>query len=247
MFQCCTDARIQAHTVDAAGGCRVGSRRSPLESAMKLAPHLSNTSATLHFPKGQRGWLPRMILLLVATFGLAAGAWADPPGRVGRVNWTEGSVTLTQAPDPEHDAESVDAPRNWPVTTGDALSTGDNARTEVSIGSTLVRLHENTKLQVTRIDDEAVVLRLVEGSLALNIRNSEMAHYIEVQAGSARMVPQGAGLFRFDARQSTLTATAWRSALLVDAPGADLTLTSGQRADFGAGGGWYRMNTPEID
>jgi hypothetical protein len=194
---------------------------------------------------GRRPW--RLIVAVVAGLASLGTAWADPPARVGRVNWTEGSVTLQQAPDPEHPADAIESPRNWPVTSGDSLSTGENSRIEVAVGSTLLRLGENTQVEVARLDDDGVVLRLVAGSMALRVRNTEASQGMEVQAGSARMEPQGAGLFRVDARGETLSATAWQSALRIQSPANDMTLQSGQRADFGADGGWYRMGSPEID
>lgn len=196
---------------------------------------------------GHRPWRLALALAVVAGLASLGTAWADPPARVGRVNWTEGSVTLQQAPDPEHPSDAVESPRNWPVTTGDSLSTGENARVEVAVGSTLLRLGENTRLEVARLDDEGVVLRLAAGSLALRVRNPEASRGLEVQAGAARMEPQGPGLFRVDARGDTLSATAWQSALRIQSPANDMTLQSGQRSDFGSDGGWYRMNSPEID
>lgn len=192
-------------------------------------------------------WLWRTAMAVVAGMAGLGAAWADPPARVGRVSWTEGSVTLQQAPDPEHPADAVESPRNWPVTSGDSLTTGENSRTEVAIGSTLLRLGENTQVEVARLDDDAVVLRLVEGSMALRVRNGEASRGMEVQAGAARMEPQGPGLFRVDARDGTLSATAWQSALRIHSPDNDMTLVSGQRSDLGADGGWYRMSAPEID
>ena len=196
-------------------------------------------------PLGRWPW--RAALAVVASLAGLSTAWADPPARVGRVNWTEGSVTLQQAPDPEHQSDAIESPRNWPVTSGDSLATGDNSRAEVAIGSTLLRLGENTQVEVARLDDDALVLRLVEGSLALRMRNGEAGRGTEVQAGSARMEPQGAGLFRVDARGGTLSATAWQNGLRVQSPANDMTLMSGQRADFAADGSWFRMDTPEID
>jgi hypothetical protein len=215
---------------------------------MNLAPNLTGP-APAPGPRRLPRWLARPGLALALGLAAAAAAWADPPARVGRVNWTEGQVTLQQAADPEgeQEAESVESPRNWPVTTGDSLVTGDNARTEVSIGSTLVRLGENTRLEVARLDDEAILLRLIEGSLALRVNNDELARGLDVQAGSTSISPQGAGLFRVDAAEDVITATAWRSNLRIDGPDTSLTVTSGQRADFGATGGWFRMGTPEID
>ena len=73
-------------------------------------------------------------LIFVASAG--ADAAGDPPGRVGRLSLVEGDVTF-------HDdaaREAAPATLNWPVTSGGAISTAPDARAEVRIGSTAIRL-----------------------------------------------------------------------------------------------------------
>ena len=93
--------------------------------------------------------------LVLLCSGFAISAWADPPGRVGRLSDIDGQVWL-YSPD---QGEWVTAPRNRPLTNGDRLSTDTGARAEVRIGSTTVRLDSGTELEVLRIDDERVALQ----------------------------------------------------------------------------------------
>ncbi|MBA3903716.1 MAG: hypothetical protein C0522_08600 [Rhodocyclaceae bacterium] len=73
----------------------------------------------------------------------ASSAWADPPGRVGRINLIGGSVSLYN----DQYGEQQGAGLSWPVTTGDALSTASGSRAEVRIGSTAIRLDGDSQLE----------------------------------------------------------------------------------------------------
>ena len=71
------------------------------------------------------------LLLVVVTMTAAAQARAqnDPPARVGRLNHSEGAVTMSTA----GDNEWTDAELNRPLTRGDRLWTDKGARAEVKI------------------------------------------------------------------------------------------------------------------
>ena len=57
-------------------------------------------------------------------------AFADPPGRVARISVVDGQVSFRPA---EFD-EWTGASLNYPLTTGDHIATGRNARTELDLG-----------------------------------------------------------------------------------------------------------------
>ena len=64
----------------------------------------------------------------------------DPPGRVGRLAFVEGTVSF-------HDDEDngwTKAVVNTPLTTGDALWTEPNSRSEVSLAGTRIRMDGST-------------------------------------------------------------------------------------------------------
>ncbi|WP_428685524.1 DUF6600 domain-containing protein [Reyranella sp.] len=83
----------------------------------------------------------------------------DPPGRVGRLAFVEGTVSF-------HDDEEngwSKAVVNTPLTTGDALWTEPNSRSEVSLAGTRIRMDGSTELDMTQIDDRQVRLQLAQG------------------------------------------------------------------------------------
>ncbi len=62
------------------------------------------------------------------------------PGRVARLNYSEGSVSFQ----PGGENDWVDAELNRPLVTGDNLWADENSRAEVHIGSTALRLGAKT-------------------------------------------------------------------------------------------------------
>ena len=60
----------------------------------------------------------------------------DPPSRVARMNYAQGSVTFQ----PGGEGDWVTAVPNRPLTSGDNLWTDQDSRAEMHVGSTAVRL-----------------------------------------------------------------------------------------------------------
>jgi hypothetical protein len=90
----------------------------------------------------------------------AASGQSPAPGRAGRLSYVEGTVSV-RAPG---DDQWSPAQLNLPITTGTTLWTEPGARAEVEIGATTVRLDGETELDVTRLDDQAIVIAVPEGA-----------------------------------------------------------------------------------
>src|SRR6516225_5120580 len=88
-------------------------------------------------------------------------ALADPPARVGRLNYESGSVSFRPATLDEWTSAKI----NYPLTTGDELWTDDDGRAELHIGSTAVRLAPDSDFHLLNLNDNTVQIRLSEGSL----------------------------------------------------------------------------------
>jgi len=167
----------------------------------------------------------------------AARAQDDPPGRVGRIADLQGQVWA-------YDIEAgqwIEAERNRPLTQGDRVSTAPDARAELRVGSTVIRLGGVTELEVLRLDDERIGLQLHAGSLALRVQSREVANEIELVTAEARLRPLRAGHYRLDRTDDTSHAGTWRGSLRVaDVDG--LVVDTGQRIELWREGDGRRLS-----
>lgn len=138
------------------------------------------------------------ILALIAVVVLAAAdvraSQSDPPGRVGRIGYLSGPVTLTDL----QDGDDEPATLNWPLTSQHRMSTGHVGRAEVRIGSTAVRLDGDTVVDFSRIDDEVIQFVVQRGSVALRIRNRDKLREIDVLTPRERINFEDTGRYRID-------------------------------------------------
>ncbi|MFZ2650936.1 MAG: DUF6600 domain-containing protein [Burkholderiaceae bacterium] len=152
----------------------------------------------------------------------------DPPGRVGRLSETTGQVRLFSP----SAGEWLDAVRNRPITSGDRLATENDARAELRIGSTTLRLDSATELEVLRIDDSHIELQLHNGSIAVRLRSSEAVDEFELRTGEGRFRVQRIGGYRFDRIDQASHVTVNSGSARYEGPGSALTVYSGQHAQF---------------
>lgn len=153
---------------------------------------------------------------------------ADWPARVGRIAEVQGGVSLLDRDDNEWVAATV----NRPVTSGDQFATQPGGRLEISIGSSTLRLDGDTELVLQRLDDDAVVLHLRRGSLAVQAVSAEMAGQIEVHTREGRFRPREPGSYRIDHRDDASHATAWRGTLRFEGSDSLLVIGRGQHAEI---------------
>ncbi len=165
-----------------------------------------------------------LLLALVAWQSAHAQGDIDPPGRVGRLAERAGPVWWFDLEQGRWDA----AERNRPLTTGDRVSTGRDARAEVRIGSTTLTLAEATEVEFLRLDDEQLRIQLHRGSLALRLRSREVAAETLFGTDEAWLRPLRGGLYRLDRDDDTTQVGSWRGELQVE-DDPTLTVDNGRR------------------
>ncbi|MCB1966849.1 MAG: hypothetical protein KDI64_12650 [Candidatus Accumulibacter sp.] len=195
---------------------------------------------------GLRAALRRGLLLplLLLSLLLAAPASADPAGRVGRIAWLSGSVHLHRA----DSGQSTNALLNWPVTSGDILSTAAGARSEIQLGSTSVQLDSGSILEFVVVDDQLVRLHLVAGSVMLRLRSPGAAAEVQMITRDGSFGFADAGSYRFDAQPATTVAAVHAGSLRFLADDRVLELRAGQRARiWNDGRTGYQISVPVED
>ncbi|HET9645354.1 MAG TPA: DUF6600 domain-containing protein [Burkholderiaceae bacterium] len=163
-------------------------------------------------------------------WAVAAAAWADPPGRVGRIADLQGTVWIYDA----EQGEWIGAQRNRPLTSGDRLAAEGDARAELHIGSITVRMGVGADLQFLQLDDQSVRLHLENGGIAARLRTPGTAGEFVVETAEGRFTPAGAGHFRIDRDrdEEVSAATSWEGAMRFESNDSELAIPQGQRAEF---------------
>jgi hypothetical protein len=96
-----------------------------------------------------------------------ASSTGDPPGRVGRLAFVQGTVSSRTADEDHWDT----ATSNFPVTSGDAFWTQPQALAAVEVDSTSLWMSSSTELDVNQLDLHALQATLPQGELYLHLRN----------------------------------------------------------------------------
>ena len=180
-----------------------------------------------------------LVWLLAAWLAVGAAHAATAPGElpalVGRLSAVQGDVRWLDRDGGGWLGSTAGQPlRNWPLATGDRLRTGPDARAELRLGSTTVRLGAHAELWLTRLDEQAVVLHLQDGTAALRLAEFDGDGFgpVEVTTTEGRWLPLRPGSYRLDRDADATQATAWRGELRFEGRDSALTISAGRRADL---------------
>ncbi len=174
-----------------------------------------------------------LLLACAATAGFAQAPpeEADPPGRVGRVTHTEGAVSFAEA----GRNDWTNALHNRPLTGGDRLWVDRNARSELHVGSSAVRLGALTNLEITALDDQATQFNLTQGSLSVRIREMAAGERFEVGTPNLALALTQPGEYRIDvnpAGDTTRVAVHSGSAVVYGENRESASFSAGQQMSF---------------
>ena len=154
----------------------------------------------------------------------------DPPGRVARLNFMDGSVSFQ----PGGEDDWVNADLNRPLVTGDNLWADENSRAEVHIGSTALRLGPKTGISLLEISDRAAQIRLAQGSLVVKLRHVDDEDAYEIDTPNVAFVVMQPGEYRLDVDPdgNRTEVTVWRGRGEVTGGGSSYTVVANQQATF---------------
>jgi hypothetical protein len=116
----------------------------------------------------------------------------DPPGRVARLNYTDGSVSYQVS----GDTNWVQADPNRPLTTGDNLWADKDSRAEVHIASTAIRMSSETGISFLTLDDRTVQLQLAQGTIEVHLRHHVAGDAFEIDTPNLALTLTQSGEYR---------------------------------------------------
>ena len=196
----------------------------------------------------QLGWWSAMLGLALSSMVLTTLAAAqdqdqdDPPSRVARLGYMEGSVSFQ----PAGEADWVQAVANRPMTTGDKLWADKDSRAELQLGSAVIRLAANTGFSFLNLDDRTVQIQLTSGSLNIRVRRLERNDVFEIDTPNLAFSVFQPGSYRVEASEDgTYSVVAIREGGgEATGNGQTYTLHAGQRGTFS---GTDSLNAEVID
>jgi hypothetical protein len=171
------------------------------------------------------------IMTAVSLFapGAAAGQ-DDPPERVAQLNYSQGSISLQ----PGGQGDWITAAPNRPLVSGDNLWADQGSRAELHVGSTALRIGENTSITFLDVGDHVLQIRLAQGSLQLSIRHLYEGDVVEVDTPNLAFTAVRNGEYRLDVNEAgdETVATIRHGRGEAVGGGQSYDVLAGQRARF---------------
>jgi hypothetical protein len=169
-------------------------------------------------------------LLLIVSL---ASAEPDPPGRVARLQYITGSVSVQ----PHGVDDWVEGSINRPLTTSDNVWVAKDSRLELNLGTALVRANSESSLTLTNVSDNMIQLQLNQGTLSLKITHLYKGEVYEIDTPNLAFTVQKAGEYRFDVGpdNDATDVTVWKGEGDATGDGPAVHLRAHDRATFTGG------------
>jgi hypothetical protein len=194
-------------------------------------------------------WWSAVLGIVLATIALPTRSSAqdqdDPPGRVARLGYLQGSVSFL----PAGETDWVGAVPNRPMSTGDQLWTDENSRAEVQLGSAVIRLAPLTTFSFLNLDDDTVQIQLSSGAINVTVRWLRDEEDFEVDTPNQAFNIFQPGHYRVEASaDGSYTVISVRSGEgAATGDGQTFTLRGGQRGTFSGTDSLYADVEPIYD
>src|SRR5271157_1752658 len=125
----------------------------------------------------------------------------DPPSRVARLAYTQGSVSFQ----PAGTDDWVTAGLNRPVTTGDKLWSDLDGRVELQLDGSLIRLSNNTGFSFLNLSDDVTQIQLTAGTLLVRVRRLDDNETYEIDTPNLAFSILRPGLYRLSVDEAGQT------------------------------------------
>ncbi|MFL6601438.1 MAG: DUF6600 domain-containing protein [Steroidobacteraceae bacterium] len=143
--------------------------------------------------------LAALVLLSLLNLSIAlADDESDPPGRVARLSYANGSVSMQ----PAGVEDWADATVNRPLTTGDKLWVDRDSRAELDFGSAAVRLGSMTGFSFLNLDDRNAQMNITAGSAIVHVRDLGEDQSFEIDTPNVAVTLQSPGDYRVQVNEA---------------------------------------------
>ncbi len=180
------------------------------------------------------GLLTALLASAHAQSGYSPAAPLDPPARVAWLGLAEGEVSFAPA-DADEAGGWQPALLNRPLVAGERLWSAARARTELHIGSTAIRMAQETGLDFVALDDNRIQLRLAQGTLQLRVRTLFEGQRLEIDTPNLAFIVTQPGNYRLDvnpARDTSRVVVQSGGGWLYGDSGQSLSINGGEQASF---------------
>ncbi|HUO33649.1 MAG TPA: DUF6600 domain-containing protein [Candidatus Acidoferrum sp.] len=150
---------------------------------------------------------------------------SDPPTRVARLGYMDGSVSYQVS----GDQNWVDADMNRPLAAGDNLWADKDSRAEFHISSTAVRMSSETGVSFLTLDDRTVQLQLAQGTIEVHVRNLAEGEAFEIDTPNVAFSVRQSGEYVLQ------TSADGNSTSIIVREGAGQATGGGESYDLAAG------------
>ena len=149
-------------------------------------------------------WCTRLLLATVAGLLLSStAALADPSGRVARISFIGGAVSFRPASLDEWSAATL----NYPLTIGDHVWTDRGARSELQLGSAVIRIAPLSEFSLLNLDDHTAQLRVTQGAVSIRVRTLSDRDVLEIDTPNGAVSVLRPGLYRVDVNEAGDSST----------------------------------------
>src|ERR1700690_236322 len=163
----------------------------------------------------------------------STGQQVDPPGRVARLEYMTGSVSVQ----PQGTGDWAEGSTNRPLTNADNVWADKDSRAELNLGTGVMRISSETSLTLTNVNNDAVQVQLHQGTLNVHIRKLYGGEVYEIDTPNQAFTVTKSGEYRFDVDptgDSTLV-TVWKGEGEATGQGPAVRVHAGQQARFTSG------------
>jgi hypothetical protein len=145
--------------------------------------------------------LASLFFVAIVLAGNVPGAKADdddPPSRVARLAYAQGSVSFQ----PAGTDDWVTAGLNRPVTTGDKLWSDQDGRVELQLDGSLIRVSNNTGFSFLNLSDNVTQIQLTAGTLLVRVRRLDDNEAYEIDTPNLAFSLLRPGLYRISVNEA---------------------------------------------